>query len=215
MSLIIPGQTPKVKPTWQSYDDEFSYASDFDPKLAAEIKEYESREKHETTDSRTKEEYYRLFEGNVESRKQYRFAHQDEFKLHREGRILHMNKFLGMLKDTGVDAWYNTKGGMPKTLGLNVLHAGTYDACKHESGEPHYVCFVQVPFMQEYEEMHFDRYDVPLGSKRRGWRTVLLNLVMQGVLTEAQAHEVFGAPDNNIVSRRYREQMKFFRNKNI
>lgn len=213
MSLTIPNAKPK--PSWQSYDDEFSTAADNDPKLAAEIAEYESREKHVNKDAQTHEEYRRLFEMNVESRKQYRFAHQEEFKLHREGRILHMNDFMGKLRAAGLDAWYNTKGGMPKTLGLNVLHAGVYPACKHTSGEPHFVGFVQVPFMQEYEEMFFDRYDVPLGPKRRGWRTVLLNLVMQGVLTEDKAHEIFGAPDNNIVSRRYREQMHFFRNKNI
>jgi len=65
-------------PSYKSYDDEFHWADENDPVLAAEIKEYESREKHENNDSQTKEEFHRLYEGNVESRKQYRFANQDE-----------------------------------------------------------------------------------------------------------------------------------------
>jgi len=34
------------------------------------------------------EEFYRLFETNVDSRKEYRWTHQEEFKTRREGRIL-------------------------------------------------------------------------------------------------------------------------------
>jgi hypothetical protein len=161
------------------------------------------------------DEYHKWHETNVGSRKEFRFAQQDEFKLQREGRILHMNNFMGMLRDCGLNAWYTEKGGMPKTLGLYVGHFGLLPACKdkHKNGQPHYICFVQVPFMQEYEELFFDQYDVPLGVKRRGWRTVLLRLIETGLLTESKAHEIFGQPSSGIVSRRYREYLHYLRNK--
>lgn len=202
-----------LTPSYKSYDDEFHWADENDPVLAAEIKEYESREKHENNDSQTKEEFHRLYEGNVESRKQYRFANQDELKVQREGRILHMNKFMELLRSAGLNSWYTNKGGMAKTLGLYIQHEGTKSTCTHENGKPHYVGFVQVPFMQEYEELHFDRYDVPLGIKRRGWRTILLKLREQGILSEVEINKVFGEPASGPVSRRYRQYMQYLRSK--
>lgn len=202
-----------ITPSYKKYDDEFHWADENDPVLAAEIKEYESREKHENNDSQTKEEFHRLYEGNVESRKQYRFANQDELKARREGRILHMNKFMEMLRSTELNAWYTNKGGMARTLGLYVQHTGLKPSCTHLNGEPHYVGFVQVPFMQEYEEIYFDRYDVPLGIKRRGWRTIGLKLIEQNILTEKQFHAVFDEPVSNAVSRRYLEYLKYLRHK--
>lgn len=198
------------KPTWQSYDDEFSY--DLDPQTAAELKAYEEGEIRTKTSSQTKEELQRLYEMNLSSRREYHFPNQDELKKGREGRILHMNTFLTMLKRAGLRCWYSDKGGMAKTLGLYVSHVGTGLKCKHPNGEAHYVCFVQVPFMQEFEELHFDRYDVPLGPKRRGWRTVLLRLIEDGLLSEPNAHKIFGDPSSGIQSRRYRQYLHYVRN---
>lgn len=213
-NLILPGQAP-TKSNWKSYDDEFHFADENDPALAAEIADYESREKHHGTGSQSVEEYYRLLETNKSARKEHRFADQDELKTKREGKILHMNEFMHKLKAAGLNAWYTNKGGMARTLGLYIAHEGLKPACQHENGAGHYVGFVQVPYMQEFEELHFDRYDVPLGSKRRGWRTILLKLIEQGMLTEAKAHEVFGVPDGSIISRRYLSYLKFLRNKNV
>lgn len=196
-------------PSYKSYDSEFDRP--VTPELAAEIAAYESGPRHEHSSNQALEELARLFEMNVNSRKQYRFSHQDEFKSQREGRILHMNDFLGRLRRAGVTAWYTDKGGRPGMLGLFVKHAGLYSGCTHEAGSPHYVAFAQVPYMQEYEEMYFDRYDVPLGTKRRGWRTLLLRLIEQKILTEALANEFFGPPDTGPVSRRYRETIQYLR----
>ncbi len=213
-SLIVPGQTAPKKPSYKSYDDEFHWADEKDPVLAAEITEFEGREKHVGTGSDTKEKFHQLYEQNRDARKEHKFADQDELKTKREGRILHMNEFMYRLRSAGLNAWYTSKGGMARTLGLFVSHTGLKTGCQHENGAPHYVGFVQVPFMQEFEELHFDRYDVPLGSKRRGWRTILLKLIEQEILTEKQAHEVFGEPLGSIVSRRYLSYLKFLRNRN-
>ena len=211
MSLTVPG---RQKPTWEAFDDEFHWKDEFDPQLAAEVEAYEKTERHKSFGSQAVDEYYRLHEMNKESRKEHRFYHQDDWKKRREGRILHMNEFLRLLRECGLKAEYGDRGGAPKTLPLRVRHDGFYPECKgmHESGGPHYVCFVQVPMMQEYEEVFFDEYDLPLGPKRRGWRTVLLRLIEKKFLTEKKAHEVFGRPPSNPISERYLSYLHFLRN---
>ena len=183
------------------FDKEFAY--DIDEKVAAEVAAYENAPRHDVSSQQAKEEFARRFEDNVESRKQYRFANQEEFKGQRTGKILSMGEFMRrLLTVDGVVAHYTDRGGLKGTLGL---YAG-------RNGRPkEYICFVQVPLMQEYEEMHFDRYDVPLNTKRRGWRTVLLRLIEKRVLTESEANEAFGEPASGPVSRRYREHLQWYR----
>jgi len=203
--------------THKQYDKEFDYADEIQPEVSRIMEQAESRNISQSS-QKAKEEFLRLYEQNVESRKQFRWANQEELQTKREGRILHMNEFMRLLQSalpSGSRAWYTDKGGMANTLGLYVNHPGFFPACTHERGTPHYVGFVQVPLMQEFEELHFDRYNVPLGSKRRGWRTVLLKLIESGILTESAAHAAFGAPEPNAFSRRYNEYLKFIRTRPI
>lgn len=185
----------------KEYDKEFRYADEIEPHVAETMRRLEEESFITSSSNQTREEFRRQFEKNVAARKQHQFPMQDELQVNREGRILHMNEFITRLRSTGLYAWYSDKGGMARTLGLYVSH----------NDKQKYIGFVQVPFMQEYEELHFDRYNVPLGSKRRGWRTVLLKLIENGVLTEQQAHEAFGEPQTGPVSRRYREYLQFIR----
>lgn len=201
--------TPQPVKPWWNYDEEsgdtFHWADEWDPQVAAELQEFESHEPQTYTGSQTVETYHRLFETNEAARRQFKFAQQDEWKLQRTGRILHMNDFMHMLRQTKPRrVWrYTDKGGWPGMLGLFCSRDG--------ERELEYVGFVQVPFMQEYEEMYFDRYDVPCGIKRRGWRTILMKIVQKGFLPESAVHDVFGLPASNAVSRRYREFMQFLR----
>jgi hypothetical protein len=212
-----------LKPTHLSYDDEFLYddgmhdgeyraAQDIESRTAEIMRRVEEESDIVQSSQQTREEFFRLHELNANARKDSRFPNQEELKLQREGRILHMNEFLGCLKRCGLNCWYSEKGGMPKTLGLYVGHDKTAK-CSHEAGAPHYVGFVQVPFMQEYEELNFDHYNVPLGSKRRGWRTVILKLLEQGLVTVDKVDEIFGKPATGPVSRRYNEYVAFLRSK--
>lgn len=194
--------SPKVYGEYSDYNSEFEYADEIEPELAKIMAQVEAGPRHEKTSAQTFETWHQKHEENVDSRKQYRWAQQDELKSERTGRILHMNVFLGKLKEAGLNCWYTEKGGMKGTLGLYVARDGVAD----------YICFVQVPLMQEYEEVHFDAYDVPLGSKRRGWRTVLLRLMEKKYLTEAQANQYFGEPASGPVSRRYRQYLAYLRN---
>lgn len=199
------------KRTDLAYDDEFKYDKQLEDRIPELMAQVESGPRHKQIGQEAKEVFCELFEGNVDSRKQFRWAMQEEFKMRRTGRVLHMNEFLHLLKKGGYNAWYSDKGGMAQTVGLYITHDGSFATCNHSGGEPHYVGFAQVPYMQEYEELYFDQYDVPLGSKRRGWRTLVLRMLQQGVLTEQKAHEIFGTPELSLVSRRYLETLKYFR----
>lgn len=220
---ITYGAGKFVKPTWQSYDDEFKYddgiydgqyrsAQDLESRTAQIISQVEQESDIVQSSQQTREEFFRLHETNAAARREHQFPNQEELKLAREGTILHMNEFLSRLKRCGLTCWYGEKGGMAGTTGLYVGHDKTAK-CSHEYNQPHYVCFVQVPFMQEYEELNFDQYNIPLGPKRRGWRTVGLRLMEQGLVTAEKFHEVFGKPATGPVSRRYSEYLAFLNSK--
>lgn len=203
---------------FKDYDKEFNYSEEIEPSVARIMEQAEQRSLTQSS-QQAKEEYLRLYEGNLALRKEYRWENQEELQKKREGKILHMNEFLRLLKKSlpaGYTAWFTEKGGMANTLGLYIGHptgAALLPSCNHKSGEPHYIGFVQVPWMQEFEELHFDRYLVPLGSKRRGWRTILLKLIEGRIVSETTAHEIFGAPPTSEVSRRYLHYLKFIRSK--
>lgn len=191
-------QAAKHKEFWEEYEA-------LSPAIAREVAEYEKGNRYERKcDDHTAEVLAQLREENVESRRKYRLEMQDELKKDRTGRILHLNQFYLLLKSTGIRPQIAEKGLRPGMLGLTVR--------PNDIEDPKYICFVQGPFMQEYEEVYFDQFDVPLGPKRRGWRTVLLRLIEAGVLTEAQAHKVFGKPPVNATSRRYLAELHRLRN---
>lgn len=201
----------------KDYDKEFDYADEIQPELARMMKEIEEGNVVSGT-TQTKEEVFRLKEMNTDSRKESRFPNQDELKQRRTGKIYHMNDFLRRLRSAGVNAWYGNYCGAAGMLGLYVGHEGWMlsDSCQsHKWGEVHYVGFVQVPFMQEYEELYFDQYDIPLGPRRRGWRTIGLKMIEQKLITEQKFHEVFGQPNTGLVSRRYRQYLSYLRNLSI
>lgn len=206
--------------THKDYDKEFQYADEIEPSVARLMEQQESRSVSQSS-TQAKEEFHRLYEQNVNSRKEHRFRDQEELQTKREGRILHMSEFMRLLKQAlppSYTAWYTDKGGMANTLGLYIGHPvgqSPNPLCTHERDQPHYVGFVQVPFMQEFEELHFDRYNVPLGSKRRGWRTILLKLIESKILSEEAAHTVFSAPLGDVLSRRYLSYLQFLRNKEV
>ncbi len=53
------------------------------------------------------------------------------------------------------------------------------------------------------------------GEDFRGWRTVLVQLITKGILTEMKAHQIFGKPTDSEVSLIYRESLFFIRNKQV
>lgn len=191
--------------------DEYIYADEIEPQVASMMQQIEANSDRVEGSAQTKEEAFRLHEVNEAARKEYQFPDQEEMKERRTGKILHMNQFLDKLKSTGVKAWYTETSGMEGTRGLYVSHDNYMSGCKHDHGAEHYVGFVQIPYMQEYEEWYFDDYNVPKGIRRRGWRTIGLRLIEQGIVTEQQFHRAFGEPVTGIVSGRYRAYLQYLR----
>lgn len=140
---------------------------------------------------------------NTFSVKGYQFENQEEL-LDAKARLvnfIHAREFISRLRNAGVKAFYNY-AGRPGELGLSVA----------KNGELKYVCFVQSPYMPEWSLLRVDDYGIPVNEKARGWRTVLMRLIAAGMMTEKQAHDEFGRPYDNAVSRRYREQLWNLRN---
>ncbi len=150
---ILPSNKKK-----ETLDDEFHFADEIDPRVARELEQFEQNaHRAEVTGSESKETLARLEEQNKAARKAYRWPHQEDFKVVRTGKILHMNEFMVRLRRAlprGLTCWLTDKGGMKNTLGLFIGHPGILRSnfCNHEQGQPHYVTYIQVPFMQEYEE---------------------------------------------------------------
>jgi hypothetical protein len=75
------------------------------------------------------------------------------------------------------------------------------------------ICSIQVPMMWEWSTLRIDpATDLPSGFRDIGWRSAVKCLIVQGALTEAHAHEIFGEPRNTRVSRVYRRILFDHRN---
>lgn len=73
------------------------------------------------------------------------------------------------------------------------------------------VATLQFPIGTEWMMMHFDQYGVPRYAKYIGWRTALLSLISEGIITEEQAHKAFPVKPNH-ASLWYRAQLYQMRN---
>jgi hypothetical protein len=69
------------------------------------------------------------------------------------------------------------------------------------------VTTLQYPCGPEWSLIHFDEFDVPITEKYRGWRTALLQMLLQDVVTEDEVNRAFGPVPLHSVSLYYREQL--------
>jgi hypothetical protein len=113
--------------------------------------------------------------------------------------------FIKKLRDNGVKCFTVDNGYPPQTVALWAIRPGSDEAI--------YVCYLQVPAMYEWSVLKLDRHNVPRGEDFRGWRTVLSQLIIKDILTETRAHEIFGKPALNKISRVYRRTLYFHRNR--
>lgn len=70
-----------------------------------------------------------------------------------------------------------------------------------------YITYLQYPQGPEWSLMRFNEYDVPTSEKYRGWRTALLKMMMEEVITEEEVNKAFGKPVENAASELYYEQI--------
>jgi hypothetical protein len=74
-----------------------------------------------------------------------------------------------------------------------------------------YCTYLQYPYGPEWSLIRFNQYDVPVGERYRGWRTALLKMIMDGIVTEEEVDRAFGAVTQDDVSALYREQLDAWR----
>jgi hypothetical protein len=74
------------------------------------------------------------------------------------------------------------------------------------------VATLQYPCSSEWMVMKFDEYGVPTTPKYLGWRTALLALIKQGIITERESILAFPLVSMSDASAWYREQLFMIRN---
>lgn len=142
----------------------------------------------------TAEHTHRLKEMNHNSRavRSQRWQDQEDYKndVARVGQPLHHSAFFAKLR-TVIPSLYVTQGRIQGNLAVFQTYP-----CPQErlGGRDHeYLFYAEEGLMPEYSLYEFDTLrDVPVREKMRGWRTLLLRLIVTGRITEAQADKLFG-----------------------
>jgi len=113
--------------------------------------------------------------------------------------------FIQKMRSAGIKCYTIEMGYPPQTVALWAFKPGTDHVVP--------VCYLQVPAMYEWSILRLDKRGLPNGEAYRGWRTVEVQLVEKGIITEAQAHRIFGRPVDGPVSRKFRQSLHWFRNR--
>lgn len=160
----------------------------------------------------------------------------------RIGRVLHSDHFLGyyLRQRCHLRCWYidgadvllsGTDEAEAHSLGYESLEQMADAGWQVKERRPHEgarwlglraqaregapilpVCGVQAGYMAEYEVFHWGPHGERLGTKYRGWRTVLLRLILTGFVEEELARQVFGRAERPC-AKRYNELLYHFRNR--
>jgi hypothetical protein len=167
---------------WESYMNEQTLT----PEMEAAVAEYASRT-HDDSSNQTKEELSRQQELSGEVAKEYQWCTPEEYAdiQMRFGRIMHRDELITKLRtECKLKVFYRDH---PHADKLTLVYSDSLGMKK-----PEIACWVQNGYMPEYTIMGFDDHGVPLAEKYRGWRTVLLQLILKEILTVELAHKVFG-----------------------
>jgi hypothetical protein len=108
------------------------------------------------------------------------------------------DEFMRKLRNAGLKC-FTVYNGLPNTVGLWCIPPKV-------TGRARYICYLRTPFMYEWSLLKLDDHNLPAGELR-GWRTGLVELIKNDILTEWQAHQIFGNPSGNPCFRRYRESL--------
>lgn len=206
------GTSADDRAPWETWDEAMDPMRGVPEHLKLAVEDY-SKRRHAITSSYNLEQVCRQKEMSTEMVKEYRFYKQEELTdtPERVGKIMDCFEFQKKLAT--IIPCYLSAVVRKGLSGLAVYKPKEYvEDGQVKVREWHYVCGVQVGLMHEYSSMWFDRHNLPLNEKWRGWRTVLLRLIQLGFITEQQADKVFG-PAEGVASRRYREQLYCFRNR--
>jgi hypothetical protein len=192
-------EEPKAR--WETYADEI--VGKDSAEMEAAVAEY-AKKRHVGSSAQNQEELARWKEGNAEIARQYQWVKPEEYADidARQGKILTHDQFITTLRDKCKLTCFYREMGHPQKLALWVQ--------KNGMTQPEVGCWVQRPFMIEYEVMRFDEKGVPLDSRFRGWRTCLLQMILKKMLTEQQVNKAFG-PATGPSSQRYNQTLHSIR----
>lgn len=150
-----------------------------------------------------------LADKEVSDKMAYRYKMEDqEALLNEEARKVNpvrTRDFIDKLRRAGIKCYSIDNGFPPATVALWAFKPNTDHVVP--------VCYLQVPAMYEWSVLRLDHRGLPNGEAFRGWRTVEVQLIEKGIITEEQAHRIFGRPVDGSVSRRFRKNLWFFRNR--
>jgi hypothetical protein len=184
------------------YDTEMDLPEYKDAKLQAQMAEFE-KNVMSVSPQHTLESAHQQFEKNVQASKGQRWDGQERWqgKENEEMRLVNIISpvtFMKQLAKAGVRiALEPEANGSPRNariwlndfvrvqrVGLNVW----------VEGEAQTITSLQYPWSPEWSIMRFNEYGVPTNERYRGWRTVLLTLIIKDVITEDEARAAFGEP---------------------
>lgn len=186
-----------------------SYASEMDvnmtPQLAKQVAEYAEKRHDGPVDSQTQEALAQSKEINNAIAKDYQWLTPEEYSDYeaRIGKVISHAEFITRLRNSGIHCHYKQHIHPDKAV-LYISKDGIQEA---ELG-----AWVQIGQMPELSLMNFDDHGVPLAERRRGWRTVLLQIILKGFITEEKANKIFGKPRNDAAFTRYNSTLQAFRN---
>jgi hypothetical protein len=171
---------------WDSYDSELA-GTPMTPELAAQVADYATKHHQDAkVSSQAQEVLAENREINSGIASQYAWVTPEEYANQEErvGRVMHSSELITLLRKAGVSCWYRQHPHPDKATLLVSIN-----------GSPLQVgAWVQLGNMPELSMFNFDNYGAPLAEKRRGWRTVTLQLILKGALKEEKADQFFGKP---------------------
>jgi hypothetical protein len=190
----------------------------------------------DTSSAELIEEEQKLFEENYRARAANRWPGQERW-MGRENEemrlvnILHPHAIFMKLKSAGVDCSIDPAidwvWDIDHKTGLTVPLQRTRSTARfwlHEviikdrvgitgwvkrNGKRNvqYLTYLQWPQAPEWSLMRFNEFDVPTSERYRGWRTALLKLMQEEVVTEDEVDRAFGPVTHNAASELYLEQL--------
>ena len=150
-----------------------------------------------------------LADKEVSDKMAFRYKMEDQESLlnevARKVNPIRTRDFIEKLRNSGVKCYTIDNGFPPATVALWAFKPGTDYVVP--------VCYLQVPAMYEWSVLRLDHRGLPNGEAFRGWRTVESQLIEKGIISEEQAHQIFGRPADGPVSRRFRKNLFWLRNR--
>lgn len=178
---------------WETYNEEMELR--MSERLSKQVEEY-SQNYHDNSSNQNKEELARWQELNAYAAQAYQWCTPDEYAdmQMRMGKIIHSSELITTLRNKlHLKCWYREHPHADKVTLVVQRGDGML--------EPEVGCWVQRGYMPEYTVMGFDQHGVPMAERFRGWRTVLLQLILKGLITEEAAHKIFGPAERECAER--------------